>query len=430
MNPTEWLCLTFALCAAGPASAQTSLSLDSCLVIASRNSPALRSAEDAVRSASFARSELETSALPQVQAVVDGIYLPVPPKYGYDPAITDGGEVRGIISLRQSVYDSGMRGLRSDQFSGDIERLAGERRLAALDLALGVKQAFYEALRSRAEVALQQESVSQLEAYLGLVRRLYSGGTASSTDVLKTELQAASSRVALAKAREASTGALIALEELLGIPPDTSVVLMGSLDESPSTARDTAAAVAFDPDATLDMTVAGMLVRHSVIDEEITRHERLPDIALFADAGYLTSGDNLRLPSSERLNGLGYEVGLGLTLPILNWGATGLRTEQKQVATDDLRNRAELLRRSLASDAVRLRTQIAGARERLVLLRANLEKASDNFILTKSKYAAGASLSLEVLAAQQALADARLSELQALHDIRSLAAKIERLNAH
>ena len=427
MNAMRWLCLCLILCAPHPGAGQTSLSLDSCLVLARRNSPQIRMADNAVRAADLARSELNTTALPQLQAVIDGIYIPVPPKYGYDPAITDGGEVRGLASLRQSVYDGGVRGLKSDQFSVDIERLENERRLVGLDLTLAVKQAFCESLRARGEVALQQGSVDQLEGYLGLVRRLYNGGSASATDLLKSEIQTSTAHLALAKAREASLGALFALEEVMGISPDTSVTLADSLGEAPGYPPDSEGG--FDPASTIDMTVAGMLVRRAMLEEDITRRERFPDISLFADAGYLTSGDNLRLPVSERLNGLGYQVGLGIQFPILNWGATGLRTEQKEVATDDLRNRMEILRRSIASDAVRLRVQIAGARERLGLLRANLMKANDNYILTKSKFAAGASLSLEVLSAQQALTDVRLAELQTLADIRSCTAKIERLNA-
>jgi outer membrane protein len=369
-------------------------------------------------------------ALPQVQAVIDGMYIPVPPRYGYDPAITDGGEVRGLISLRQSVYDAGLRGLKSDQSSIDIERLGNEQRLAMFDLTLAVKQAFYESLRARAEVVLQQGSVDQLEGYLGLVRRLYNGGSASATDLLKSELQTSAARLALAKAREVSLGALMALEEVVGLPPDASITFADSLGETSGLPPDSAGGGEFDPATTLDMMVAGMLVRRSMLEEDITRHERYPEISLFADAGYLTSGDNLRLPSSERLNGLGYEVGLGIQFPILNWGATGLRTEQKELATDDVRNRMELLRRSIATDAVRLRVQLEGARERLRVLRGNLTKADDNYILMKSKFAAGASLSLEVLSAQQALTDARLAELQTLAEIRSFTARIERLNAH
>ena len=422
------LLLAALLCVPLPAAAQGPLTLDSCLVIALANSPAIRSADNALRSASLARSELLTTVLPQVQAVIDGIYVPVPPRYGYDPAITDGGEVRGLIAVRESVYDSGVRSLKSDQFTLDIDRLGSERRLAALDLALAVKLSFYEYLRARAEVGLQKESVDQLEAYLGLLRRLYSAGSAGATDMLKTEIQASAARIALAKAREASAGALIGLEETMGILPDTSVGITGSLEDPAGAVNDSAAPV--DPAGTLDMSVAGMLVRRSMIDEDITRHERLPDLSVFADAGYLASGDNFRLPSSERLNGLGYEVGLALQFPILNWGATGFRAEQKEVATDDLRNRMEILRRSIASDGLRLRIQIAGARERLGVLRENLSKAVDNFILTKSKFAAGASLSIEVLSAQQSLTDARLAELQALEDIRTCEARIERLNAH
>ena len=134
MNALKWFSLCLALCAPHSGAGQTLLSLDSCLVLARRNSPQLRSADNAVRAAGLARSELNTTALPQLQAVIDGIYIPVPPRYGYDPAITDGGEVRALISLRQSVYDAGLRGLKADQSSIDIgfgENFCGIRRLAA-----------------------------------------------------------------------------------------------------------------------------------------------------------------------------------------------------------------------------------------------------------------------------------------------------------
>ena len=418
-----------ALCVAMRASAQPSMDLAACLAAAEKNSPGLRIADNAARAASLVRSELSTTALPQVQAIMGAIYLPVPPRYGYDPAITDGGEVRGMLSVRQSLYDSGVRGLRMEQADADVERVGHERRQASLDVALAVTQAFFDAIRAREESALQAESVDELETYRVLVDRLHRGGIASATDLLKTELQVSTARIALAKAVEAEHGATIALEELIGLPPDTSLVLQGSLAASPSGA-DTTLPAAVDPEATVDMTIAGMLVTRSMLDEDISRHERLPDISLFADAGYLSSGDNLRLPTSERLNGLGYEVGIGIQFPILNWGATGYRTEQREVTTDDLRNRQELLRRSIVADAARLRLELSGARRRLLMLRTDLDRARDNFVLTKSKYAAGASLALEVLSAEQTMIDARSAQIETLADIRVLTAKLNRLNAH
>ncbi len=89
----------------------------------------------------------------------------------------------------------------------------------------------------------------------------------------------------------------------------------------------------------------------------------------------------------------------------------------------------ELLRRTIETGERTLRLQLAGARARLETLRGNVAQAEDNFLLTKSRFAAGASLALEVLSAQQSLTDARLALLQAQADIRTTTAKIRRLEA-
>jgi len=416
--------------AAFDARGQKVLDLEDALTLAERSSPNIHMAENALRTAELSLSELNTTGLPQLGAVVNGIYTPSPPTFGYDPAITNGGELSGRIVLRQTLYDAGVRSLRSDQLTGDRERLSHERRLAQLDLALSVKLAFAEALRSEAATALEARSVDELESYLSLLKRLHAGGSASATDLLKTEVETSNARMALMRVREDASGAKIALEEIVGLPPDTSLILAGSLSDSLASPEE-ATLLGGEPssDSTIDMTVAGMLIQRSLVEEDIARRESLPAISFVADGGYVSSGDNFRVPASERINGIGYSVGIGIEVPIFTWGATGLRTEQREIATDDLRRRMELLRRSIASDQRRVRIQLANARARLGPVRENSSRAEQNFILTKSKFAAGASLSLEVLSAQQSLTEARLAEVQALADIRALQARFERLTA-
>lgn len=407
---------------------QNVLDLEHALSLAEHTSPQIRIADNALRMAELSLSELNTTALPHLGAVMNGTYTPSPPPFGYDPAISNGGELSARIVLRQPLYDAGIRGLRSDQLSNDRERLGHERRLAALDLALAVKLAFAEALRAESETALEGESVQQLEAYLGLVRRLHAGGSASATDLLRTELQTSNVRIALAKAREDASSAKIALEELIGLAPDTSLELSGSLADSTASAAEASQGGGEAPvDSTLDVTVAGMLIERSLYDRDIVSRETLPAISFVADAGYVSSGDNFRLPAPERTSGIGYSVGIGIELPIFTWGSTTLRMEQKELATDDLRRRMELLRRSIASDGRRIRLQLSNAQARLAAVRENRSKAEEDFILTKSKFAAGAALSLEVLTAQQAMTEAHLAEVQALADIRVLRARYERL---
>ena len=111
----------------------------------------------------------------------------------------------------------------------------------------------------------------------------------------------------------------------------------------------------------------------------------------------------------------------------MNWGATDLRVQQKQLDADNLRLQSDLVQRSMSTESRKTRVQIIKQRERLYVIQNNITSAEDNFLLTKSKYAGGGTLSLEVLSAQQLLTDIKLSELQTLADIQLLAAKTEQL---
>ena len=411
------------------ASAQTSLTLEQCIALAQRNSPALHAAESAVRSSELASEELSTTGLPQVKSVVGGSYAPVPPRFGYDPAISNGGQLAGQFVVQQSLYDGGVRSLKLDQLHYERERFSKEKQRTQRDLVFAVKQTFVEVLRAQQEVRLQQQSVEQLSDYLGLVRRFFNGGNASYTDVLKTDVQFSNASILLQKANESLATAEYSLAELVCTAIDSSVGLIGSLDSLISASSDTSVeSRGHDLPTNLDLSIAGLSIERSLLEVELARRERLPELSFVGDAGYLGSIENLRLPSSDRLNTFGYSVGIGIEFPLFNWGATGLRVEQRELETDGLRFQLEVLRRSLRTEYKKTQLQLVRAKDRLQSIRTNITKAEENFLLTKSKFAGGVSLSLEVLAAQQLLIDAKLSELQTLADIQLLSAKLEQLS--
>lgn len=401
------------------------LTLDRCIKLAESNSPRLRMADNAVRAVELARSEVGASGLPQITAVAGGIYTPVPPGYGYDPAVTDGGQLVGQLVIRQSLYDGGIRSLKSDQLRIDLEKVTHEREMACLDMIAAVKQAFLQALKSQEEVELRLASREQLATYGDLVRRLYNGGIASYADFLKAEMQTSSSTLALEKARESFASSRLSLSEAVGAQLDPEARIADVPLETSPAECDTA-----DVSRTIEMKVAGLTMEKSLLDVEIASHEKLPVVSLVADAGYLSSGENLRLARENRLNTIGYSVGIAFEIPILNWGATGMRIEQRELAAEDLRLQKELIRRSLKTETTRALLQASRGRARLKVLQATIGKAEENFLLTKSKYAGGGALALEVLAAQQLLTDMKMDELQTRSDLRLLSARLERLTSY
>jgi outer membrane protein TolC len=407
---------------------QKSITLSECLELAKNNAPGLKAAEGAIRSSELAKNEIATTRLPQLKGVVGGSYAPVPPNFGYDPVISNGGQLAGQVVLEQSVYDAGVRNLKSDQIDYDTKRLSKERQRTNRDLEFEVQQTFIEALRAQNEVQLQTQSAEQLADYLGVVQRLYKSGNASYTDVLKTDIQLSAAKMSLENANESLTTAKYALSELTATDVDSSVSLGGSLDSLialPDTLFD---GKKFELARTLDVSIAELGLQRTLFDVELAKRERMPIISFVADAGYLNSIDALRLSNKDRFTGPGFSIGLGLELPILNWGATDLRIQQREIETDAVRFQLEILRRSLQREFLTVQLQLDKAKEKLQTLHSNLSKAEENFVLTKSKYTGGAALSLEVLTAQQLLTDTKLSELQTLADIQSLLAKLKQLH--
>lgn len=406
------------------APSQALLTLEQSLRLAQENSPALRAADYAIRALDLSRSELSTTALPRVKGVAGASYAPVPPQFGYDPIISNGGQIAGQILLQQSLYDGGVRSLKFDQLSVHADLLIKERRRAERDLVFAVKQSFIESLRAQRERELQRQSVAQLTAYLDLVQRLFKGGSVGYTDILKTEIQLSRAAIALQKAGESLQSSRYSMAERVGTAIDSSVTFAGSLESFSDSGTD---ALSKDSLPTLDLTIAQLGIKRSLLEVEVVGRERWPEISLFGDAGYLSSLENLRLPSPERVRALGFSFGIGFEMPLFTWGATDLRIQQRQIESDVLRQQMELLRRSITTEVKKTRLELTSARGRLKALRTNVAKAEENFLLTRSTFAGGATLSLEVLTAQQLLIETKLAELETLAAIQRLSTKLDQL---
>lgn len=408
-------------------SAQAQMTLDQCLDRARAFSFKSRTAELALRASALSRDELDKSRLPQVKFGSELSYAPASGTFGYDPAITDGGQFGGRIGVEQSIYDGGARTLKSGQLGVEYNALKTEKLRTVRDLTFAAEVLFIEALRSQRAIQLQDQSLAQLQDYLDLVQRLAKGGGASFTDVLKTQVQLQSAQRSRQKAQESLSTATYGLAELMGCALDTSFTLAGTLEELiPKNEQDLAL-----PSITqnLDITLAEFNVHKSTFDIDLAKSEWHPTISAVADAGVLTSFDNLRLSSPDRAGVYGYMIGLTMELPILNWGATDLRVQQRQLATEGLMLQLNDVSRSVNTEYKKTRLQVNRAGEALQSIRTSLKSAEDNFVLTKAKYASGGVLSLEVLSAQQMLTDLRLEELETIADVQLLHAKLEQITA-
>lgn len=410
-------------CLWSTAPGQQQLTLERCVELAKAFSLKARASDIAIRASGLARDELMTARLPQFKVSSEVSYAPSSGSFGYDPAITDGGQVGARISLEQSLYDGGVRNLKSDQLSSEHTALAKEKEVGERDLRFAVEQFFIQGLQCQRAIELQQESARQLKEYLDLIERLSKGGAASYTDVLKTQMQLQAADRSIQKGLEALASVKYVLAELMGTSIDTSFALAGTLGSLLPNRR--ADGTSIDISRNLDIAMAMLNVNMSTFQMELAKRERLSVIFAVADAGVLTSFDNLRLSAPERAGVYGYMLGVTFEVPLFTWGATDLRVQQKELATQVLTLRLEGVKRSVTTEYQKTELQLSKSDDRLRSIRASLKAADEHFALTRAKFAAGGVLSLEVLSAQQMLKDLKLEELETIAETELLLAKLE-----
>ncbi len=413
------------------ANAQSILTLDQCLGRAKSNSLRLRQADNAIRKAEIARSELTSTALPSARIDVGASFAPASKHFGYDPAASNEGQLNGQIVVEQSIYDGGVRAIKARRLRLERERLSGVKRSVERDVRFAVKQLFAETLRAQMEAGLRRESVQRLAEYQELVKQLLAAGSANYTDLMKTQVELTTDSLALWKAEELVAITKYELADLMGAPTDTDFTLAGSLDDlaaSLSTAG--VSGTGTDTTANLDIQLADFDARAGEMEVKLTKHERWPVIAAYTDAGLLTTRENLRLPASDRASIIGYLAGVSIQLPLFDWGANRYRVQQQEIMNDSLRLELTSVRRSIALEIRKANSQLANVGKRLESVRANVAAAENNFLLTKASFVSGGTLALEVLNAQQLLTEAKLAELEMHAEVATLAATIEELTTH
>jgi outer membrane protein len=405
-----------------PSDAVRGLTLDECIALARQSSLGLRVAENALSSARLERKAQVATSYPQVHFGGAARTDPTFGRYGYDPIITDFGEIDAQIVAEQMLYGGGIFHLQLKQTKLDIENLGIARKITERDVVFDVTQSFVEVLRAREEVALDRESLAQLDDYLSVVQDLYRSGRVGYTDVLKTRIQLAAARTSLQSAIETFALARLELSQIVRGTADTTLVIAGSLDSMEVARLDTAGSFG----KSLESQSNAIGIERTSLDVELARHARYPTLSVFADAGLVTSLDPVN-NLGRRFEYLGYSAGVSLQVPLLDWGQAKYRADAQRFAFENARYEAELFNRSQAREVRSISLQISNLERRAGTLRRTTKDADDNYLLTKSKYMHGAALALEVLDAQQLVTDARLGELQARADALKLSARLEQI---
>ena len=328
------------------------------------------------------------------------------------------------VTLRQTLFAGGsvMQGVRASYAQ---TQAASARVTSAIEATVySVKEAFYRVLVDRQIISVREESLQVLEEQLKNVQAKYDAGVASEFERLQAQVAVANERPSLIRAQNDYRIAVQTLLSVLGAsakenlsPEDVqgelkpellSVELIDLLAKAEVSRADIRA-------ANRDFAAAQSSVWAA-------RGAYLPTVVAFG--GYDWQKSTLTSKMDDYIDG--WSFGVKVSVPVFN-----SFSDEAKVASAKARRRqasaAELKTRlGVAVEVRQAYSQYDQAKEILSSSEQVVEQARESLRMAKARYAAGSSTQLDVLQAQSAFSQARLSHLQAQYDTIVAVARLQK----
>jgi outer membrane protein len=407
-------------------SAARPISLDEAVRLAQRNAPATIQARGQVTSGHAALRSAYGAFVPNISVNASSSRIPGTERlddqgrlFRTDPAWQYGNGMNANIELFSGFRRfSELRGAKAD-----IVAAEANETLQEFNIALAVKQQYYDVLAARESEAAALSQLEQAEQQLRAASARVQQGAATKSDSLRSVIQVGNARLALLTAQNsvrvgnATLSRLVGSSEIVTVVDDTSEVNVSATIDSaqlvalanggPSVRQATAA-----------LTAANAAARTA-------RSPYLPTISLsFGRSG---SGRDNPFGFGSDLYTYSNSLRFSLNYPLFN----GFNREeqltrsrvQEDVAVAQLRDAKLAAQQQLVQHFGTLRL----AEARAQIQRASVEAAEEDLRVQQQRYSLGASTLLDLLTSQLTLNQARASLIQARLDARVARAQIEAL---
>lgn len=414
------------------AKAQTTLSMDECIILAKEHNKKIAVADFQIASAEYMLKSAKANFLPSFSFEAMGIYantdgsldfeggmLPVigadgnPSDYNaFFPGLSVKYEMdliyNATVKMVQPIYMGGKirAGYKMAQIGRDMALL--NRRISESDVVIQTSCAYADLVRAYELHKVSVSYNSMLDELKRAVEKAYKAGTKSKNEVLKVEVKLNESILKLRRAENAIRLATMNLCHYIGRPLDEKINVNTDL---PKAEFETSNATDISSRPEVDLLAnRSELMRHKV---DMARSERLPQMGLTVQYGYM---NGLKINGTRLFDRWSLLTGLQISVPLFNFGNQSNKVRVAKVQYEQSLAEESEAKELLELEAVQMKNRLDEAELELHLAEISLTSASENLRVSRRQYEVGAEslsdhLEAQVLwqQAETALVEARIS---------------------
>lgn len=290
------------------------------------------------------------------------------------------------------------------------------------DLMYNIRVAYWSLYKAMQIKKVLDENVEQVRAHLKDVQNMMAQGMMTSNDVLKLQVQLSDVQLKQMDAANGMQLAMIALNSTIGIPLSTQIDLESSVVHQPREYGDLNKLITQAMENRPELKAMDSRLKAGEAGVTAAKAGWYPQIYLAGSAYY--SRPNARIYPTLDLFKETWDVTLGVSFDIWNWGTTVHQTDQAQAQLAQVKDALGEIRDGITLDLTQAYLNLQQTNERISLAEQGVKQAEENARVTSKRFNAGLASTSDMIDAEVAQLSAKTSHTNALVDYELAQARI------
>ncbi|MFN3780979.1 MAG: TolC family protein, partial [Candidatus Kapaibacteriota bacterium] len=291
-------------------------------------------------------------------------------------------------------------------------------------LVYDIKVAYWSIKNLEASLLSVEENIRQLSAHLNDIQNFYKAGMATENEVLKIKVQLSNLELTKIDIQNALNLSKINLCILLGLPATTNIILTTESNFEFKDYDDLNKLLNFALNRRSELQAMELRREASRKAVGVAKSGWFPQIFLGANYNYNRPNQRL-MPLQDKFYGT-WDISITLSYDIWNWMGTKYQTEQAQESFYQADLAYQQLKDAITLDVSQNYFAYKKAKEKISLAKLTVQQAEENYRVTAEKFKAGLVTSSELLDAEVALLNAKISYNNSLLEYEISKARLEK----
>lgn len=293
------------------------------------------------------------------------------------------------------------------------------------DLTYNIRAAYWSLFQAMELKKVNDENAEQVKAHLRDVQNLLDQGMATTNDVLKVQVQLSAARLRQIEANNNVQLAAIALNNTIGIPLQTRITIDSQLERRASTHNENVQAL-IERAMEKRPELRAMEYRVRAGEAAITGAKAGWWPQIYLSANYNYNRPNQRVQPIQDVFKDTWDVTLGVSLDIWNWGRTLHLTDQASAQYEEAKDAWTQTKDVITLEVTQNYLNLKQAQERTAVAEHGVQQAEESYRVTNTRFKEGLAQNSDLLDAEVALLLAKTNYTNALVDYALAEARLQK----